>query len=127
VVRESVVQQHTITLLKWLKPDCIFLSIPNEGKRSKVAGGIMRSMGLTRGAADIVFLWANGCACVEMKSETGKQSIYQKIFQGDCLLNGIPYAVCRSADEVVIFLEGLCRLPRGTSLRIRGFNPEIKK
>lgn len=38
----------------------VFLHVPNEGKRTKVVGAILKAMGLVPGASDFIFAWAGG-------------------------------------------------------------------
>lgn len=72
----------------------------NEGKRHRLIALLLKAMGLIPGTPDIVILWGNGCGLIELKSKKGRQNDNQKYFQAWAEYCGVPYAVCRSVDEV---------------------------
>ena len=96
----------------------VFCHLPNEGKRHKITGEILRAMGMITGAPDFVFIGAWGGGFIELKApelrmaspKTGKSIIKrpqgelteaQQDFQAWCIGEGAKHAVCRSVDEVL--------------------------
>jgi hypothetical protein len=85
-------QNHCIAFMDWvnLQSNAIpelrtILHIPNEGKRSRVAGAILKRMGLRPGAFDYLIpvpRMVNGQLCagliIEFKSKKGRLSDSQK-------------------------------------------------
>lgn len=87
------------------KPGVLFLSIPNESKRSAVMGGHLKAMGMLPGAADLLIV-VNGMAhFIELKSERGKQTKAQEEFECDCIGGDVPYEVCNSIGEALYALQ----------------------
>jgi hypothetical protein len=78
----------------------LFLHVANEGIRSKAAAGILKRMGFLSGAADIFIAGDGRLYCLEIKAPDGDVSPAQIDFQASCHRAGVPYAVCRSQDEV---------------------------
>lgn len=113
-------QGWVMDALRVLKPQCIVISVPNEGRRSTVAGARLKRMGMMPGASDLVVLWGGGCGCIELKTDVGRQSESQIVFERKCLDAGVPYRVARSIDEVVAILVEWGRLPANAIDRIRG-------
>ena len=82
----------------------VFMAIPNEGKRTRFTGAIMKAMGLLPGAPDYVIIGKHGenSLLIELKtsSKASRQSKTQKFFQLWAQLHEIQYHVCRSLEEV---------------------------
>ena len=104
--------QHTesslqIECVKWVRAtfphfDKLFLSVPNGGQRNAVTARIMKAEGVVAGVSDLMLLIPNNGyhgLCIEMKTEKGRQSEHQKMFQEEAESNGYKYVVCRSFDE----------------------------
>ena len=101
----------------------ISFHIPNEGKRSRLAGWKLKQMGLVSGVADFVFITAKETFFIEVKlplkygkggkllKTQSKQSDNQLIFEELCKKNGIDYFLCRSVEEIIDVLKkkGLIR------------------
>lgn len=144
---ERALHAHVGQLLKWLKPKCVYFPVPNGAADlgAKMGGMLKAQHKLYPGVSDWIFMWGwideyigrqaefdkkfnmtLGCTCgaIELKIGKNPQSDDQKIFEGDCKLQGIPYRIARTVDEVVDILVEWGRLPRGTRERIRGFNPQ---
>jgi hypothetical protein len=79
----------------------VWFSVTNEysGGHNPVFGAVMGAMGRIRGSPDYVFLWNDGCACIEMKSQKGKLTPNQKIFKEWCETKHVPYVVCYTVTE----------------------------
>jgi hypothetical protein len=77
----------------------VWFHVPNEfGKSLPIFGTKLGWMGRVPGASDYIFLGPNPFV-IEFKSEKGKQSENQMIFEAWCKAIGIPYYLCRSSDE----------------------------
>lgn len=77
---------------------------PNGGKRDAREAARFKAMGVRPGFPDLILLHAsNGYhfLCIEMKTETGKQSDYQKDYQRIVEAQGGKYVVCRSLDDFI--------------------------
>ena len=94
---------------------------PNEGKRSKRAGGRLKSMGMLAGVSDILIRepWVK-CGCkwcvgqhreptmmiaIELKSSTGDLTQGQEEFLRKERIRGSLTAICRSLDDVIAVLK----------------------
>jgi hypothetical protein len=84
-----------------LRRDCLVFSVPNEGRRSRVAAGILKSMGMLPGVADLVIVAPGGrCHFLEVKTARGKLSSTQQEFRRRCRSLDVPHAIVRSLDDV---------------------------
>lgn len=78
------------------------VKIHNEGKRSAIAGAILKRQGLHPGAADIVVPLDKGRAIwFEFKSATGKLSDTQRAFERHVMSLGHRYVVARCLEDVI--------------------------
>lgn len=112
---ESKIQ---IACIKWFdysypKLKLNLFSIPNGGKRSKLAGGIQKAEGMRAGVADLFLAVPkiiSNIIChglfIEMKTTKGTQKDTQKEFQKAVEAQGYKYVICRSFDEFKIIIEG---------------------
>lgn len=116
--REAYLQSEC---LKWFRYQysrmaSALIHIPNGGSRSKIEvkqkdgtikkicreGKELKAMGATAGVSDLLLLIPRngfGCLCIEMKTETGKQSIEQILWQSSIEKAGNKYVVCRNFDQ----------------------------
>jgi hypothetical protein len=109
---ESALQKALIQYsdLIGLRRRCIVYSVPNEGRR--VAGGILKAMGLLSGVTDLVIVSRGGKShFVEVKTKTGRLSKAQREFRDACLWIDAPHAVVRSLDEYKNALKGWGLVP----------------
>jgi hypothetical protein len=84
----------------------LVIAIRNEGKRSLAEGARARRMGLVPGMPDLQIIGPGGLVwSLELKTETGVISEEQKSIHAWCAANGVPYAVCRSLDDVRVALR----------------------
>lgn len=75
------------------------------GKATGTMVAVARAIGLIPGCPDYLFLAADRSLAIELKAGDGKQSEKQKLFQQWCELCGVPYHICRSADEALSILK----------------------
>jgi len=94
-----------------LTDNAMALHIANQGKRSPRFGSELKRMGMLPGVADIVVFWEGGYAIgprvgwIELKSEDGRASPAQENFAKRVVHIGHRYALCRSVDEVLNYLD----------------------
>ena len=80
----------------------MLLSVPNGVATSATQGRILKAEGMVAGASDLLLLVPRhgyGCLCLEFKTEKGRQSESQKIWQREAEKAGNKYAVIRSFDQ----------------------------
>jgi hypothetical protein len=103
VPSEAQIQTAIRARLQWL--GCLVMSIPNEGKRSVIAGRRMKSTGLSAGAPDLLIYRHGKHALIEVKSDTGRLSPAQVEMHTRLAKQGWTVHVVRSQDEAVRALE----------------------
>lgn len=97
--RESAIQRAVVDGLRMVLGKYFLIAhVPNHGFTN---AGILTSIGMIPGAADIVITGAGFSAWMEIKDEGKKQSYKQVCFEADCKSRGINYAVVRSLDEAI--------------------------
>lgn len=78
-------------------------AVPNGGRRDLVTGARLKAEGALAGVSDLVLLKSNaryGALLLEMKTEKGKQSAAQKVWQRNITSNDeYKYVVCRSLED----------------------------
>lgn len=102
--REAELQSSCVRYfrLRWPKLAGVFFAIPNGGSRNPIEARNMKVQGTLSGVADLILLKPSngyGALCIEMKSESGRQSQSQKEFQSAAQKAGNRYVVCRTFDE----------------------------
>ena len=104
---ENKTQQECLVYLSEKYPDNIIHSVPNEipyplPKKIMISIlSLLRKMGMLPGAPDLIMHAPNGiCYCIEIKTETGKQSPAQFQFQKRIeKING-NYIVVKSVEQL---------------------------
>lgn len=92
------------------KSQAIFFHVPNGGQRTKAEGGILKQMGTRAGVLDLQLIWRDPVTkstrfgFIELKYGDEEPSDDQLGFMADLDALGVPYAVCRSLDEVKVVL-----------------------
>ena len=80
----------------------LLFHVPNEGNReSKTDGAYRKALGLVSGVSDLILLVPNGyfhALCIEMKTEIGKQSDAQIVWQQKVENQRYKYVVIRSLE-----------------------------
>lgn len=102
---ERAVQIAIINRLALYGVEC--WSIPNEARRSIVAGRMMKAAGLTPGAPDLICIGPEGrVAFLEVKAPKGVVSERQADVHERLRRKGHVVAVVRSQDDAYAVLEG---------------------
>jgi len=75
---------------------------PNGGKRNAREAARFKAMGTRPGFPDLILLYsASGFSylAIELKTQIGKQTEYQKDYQKLIEASGAKYVICRSFDD----------------------------
>lgn len=101
---ESILQRNCVTWFRLQYPHLaqLLFAVPNGGGRSRVEAAIMKGEGVLSGVADLILLVPRGAyasLCIEMKTETGRQSPAQKAWQHAAQEAGNQYVVVRSFED----------------------------
>ena len=101
---EDKIQHSFVQTLRLSLKKATVYHINNSGKTDSER---MRHayLGVLPGVPDLHIIWPNGHGYIEVKTPKGKQSKVQKEFQKLCKKYDIPYAVCRTLEDVKTFLE----------------------
>ena len=79
---------------------CYWFAVPNGGYRHIYTAQKLKAEGTRRGTPDLCFVLEKGrAAFLELKSEKGRQSPDQILFEADVTALGALYAVAHSIDE----------------------------
>lgn len=100
---EAILTKQIIQILRIYK---IFaFHIPNEGKRTRYEQSILKANGAVAGASDLVIVLKDKVVFVEVKTNKGKQSEYQRIFQNKVEALGHEYLIWRSLIDAQKFIK----------------------
>lgn len=120
---EALEQQAVVEWAAWQKGKYPGLAnlyhVPNEGKRSKMAGGIAKSIGLQSGVPDLILDWPSGIyhgLRIEMKYGKNKPTAQQKDWLHRLQKAGYAVAVCWSAQEAIALISRYMNLKDGETL-----------
>jgi VRR-NUC domain len=105
---QRIVLQH---LQMRAPPECVYFHVGNGGARSPIEAAILKGLGVTAGAPDLL-LW-HDCRsyAIELKSEAGRVSEAQLEMLNRLSEAGVYTAVCHGLDRALAVLEewGLLR------------------
>lgn len=77
----------------------------NNKARNAIEGNKFKAMGVISGVSDLIYLRPGGKPLfIELKIETGTQSVQQKEWQSRIELAGYRYVICRSLAAFITFL-----------------------
>ena len=99
---ESRIQSACVAYFRTKHRDIVIFAIPNGSKREPITGSILKREGVLAGVADLFIMAPRGGfhgLFIEMKTETGRQTESQKLFQNVCELEGYAYRIARSLDD----------------------------
>jgi hypothetical protein len=100
IQQEIFVWFNNTYCLKNHKPRGIIFSIPNGGTRNAKEAVKLKATGLLRGASDLIVILPNGkLLFIEVKTDIGVQSEYQKDFEDRVKSLGFEYILVRSLEE----------------------------
>lgn len=101
---EANIQADCFSWFCWQYPQYygLLFAVPNGEIRDIYTARKLKREGVIAGVADLILLVAkNGfnSLCIEMKTEKGKQSEKQKVWQEKATSTGNKYIICHSFDE----------------------------
>jgi len=93
-------------IVKWFKNNCqmqgkgLIFAVPNGGSRNIIEAKKLKATGTMAGVADLIILLPNRKTIfVELKTDVGKQSEVQKIFETKVVNLGFDYYIIRSLEQ----------------------------
>lgn len=92
---ELKLQQDCVKFLTYRYSHLVWNHSPNEGKRTKAQGGILKSMGMTKGFPDLEIFGPEGPVFIEFKTDKGKQENEQIVVQERLEKLGYEYIIVR--------------------------------
>lgn len=98
--------QRTIIRYLRLKRILVF-AVPNGGSRNVREAHNLKLSGVLAGVSDLIILMQKRAVFVELKTDKGRQSEYQKKFQQDVEGLGFEYLIWRSLDDCIKFVNNL--------------------
>lgn len=115
---EDDLQKAVVRFIGIAAPQLLVFHPANGGFRNVREAAKLKSMGVKAGVADLAITLPDArSAFIELKTKAGRLSPHQAEFQSTCDRLGIPYAVCRSIEEVAETL-------RGWGVQLRARSPE---
>lgn len=103
---EFALQKQVVQFLEYALPkDAVFFSIPNEGYRSRAAGGKLIATGMLKGCPDLCVCWRGKALFVELKSATGWLTREQRAVHRRLLLAGCEVMLARSCEQLEAMLR----------------------
>lgn len=104
--REHIAQVKCVTYFRNSYPEYsrLLFAVPNGGARTKTTAAKLKAEGVVAGVSDLILLVPRGQyhgLCIEMKTEKGKQSEEQKVWQELVTEQGYLYVVIRSFDDFI--------------------------
>jgi len=103
---EQVVHRAVVAHLNTrATPGVVYLHPANGGFRSKAEASIMTSLGVVRGAPDLLLWHAGKSYALELKADSGKLRESQVEMLRRLSEAGVATAVCHGLDEAIACLE----------------------
>ena len=91
-------------IVKYLRfKNILVFAVPNGGSRKAREGHNLKLSGVLAGVSDLIMLLPNRAVFIELKTDKGRQSEYQKKFQEDVQKLGFEYLIWRSLDDCIKF------------------------
>lgn len=117
-MKEDDLHKAVVRFIGIAAPHLLVFHPANGGFRNVREAAKLKAMGVRAGVADLAITLPDArSAFIELKTKAGRLSPHQAEFQSTCDRLGIPYAVCRSIEEVAATL-------RGWGVQLRARSPE---
>lgn len=130
-------ETEQIALFRWAEFACnkypelkLMYHVPNEGKRSAIAGSRLKRAGLKPGVPDIVLPVARGGYIglyIELKYGRNKTTDNQKKWLSDLRAQNHYTAVCYGWEQAKELIEAYIKLPPTAAVRLKGGDLECLK
>ena len=102
-IEEHRIQRQIVEYLLLNKVEVF--AIPNGGHRDVATAMVLKREGVRRGIADLVIFGKNKTYFIEVKTEKGKQSEYQKMFEAIVKKTNVcEYMIWRSLYDAESFV-----------------------
>lgn len=107
---ESKIQQICVEWFRFQYPKLakLLFAVPNGGYRNQSTASHMKAEGVVAGVADLILLIPSQgfhALCIEMKTEKGRQSDKQKIWQQLVESHGYKYVICHSSQSFFVEVQ----------------------
>jgi len=104
---EDALQQKCVFWFRNTYPELkgLLFSVPNGGLRNKREAVKLNMTGLTKGVADLLFMYQGLTYCLELKTETGTQKPDQIIWEEAVSNQHFPYFIIRSLREFKVIID----------------------
>lgn len=103
---EDDFQRIVVGYLRVAAPELCVFAVPNGGYRHPAEARKMKGTGVMAGVADLCVMGPGFVGWIELKTKTGRQQPSQKTFEDTCKRLDIPYALCRSIEDVEATVRG---------------------
>lgn len=100
-IQEACVQWFR---MQYRKLDILLFAVPNGGRRNAIEASRLKKQGVTSGVSDLILLVPNNkysSLCIEIKTDIGKQTENQKIWQARAELYNNKYVIVRSLVDFI--------------------------
>lgn len=102
---EHATQVAIIRYLDKVLPKSVRVVAVSNNPRSRVSGGKEKARGMRKGFPDLILIGESIMGLIEVKKEGGRLAPEQREWRDWCGSHLIPYAVCRSVDDVAETLK----------------------
>lgn len=92
---ESKIQVEIVKYIRLLYPNSILFSVPNGGQRSIITAAYLKREGVLSGVSDLIWINEGKVYFLEVKTDKGTQSVYQKEFQAAIEKQHLRYYILR--------------------------------
>ena len=105
---EQQIQSECVTWLWNTHPETrgLFFAVNNNSEHA-VRALQRRAVGLVPGVSDTILLWKGKAYLIEFKTDTGRQSKAQKVWEEKVVGEGFGYFVVRGLGEFKMLIGGI--------------------
>ena len=97
---EDNIQIEIVNFVRAYYPKAIIYAVPNGGKRNAREAARLKRQGVMAGVADLHLIYKGVIYFIEVKTDKGRQSDYQKEFQTLVEAQGFKYVIARSVNDI---------------------------
>jgi len=112
---ENQIQSALIERMKIMgRPDCTYFHVPNGGWRFKRSAGVLKSLGVTPGVCDLIFIWPQrNILFLELKrTDKDELTMEQAFFLDRMRICGFDAECAYGLDQAIAILESRGLLTR---------------
>lgn len=104
---EDKIQENIINAMRYSYPDSLIFAVPNGGNRNAFEASRLKKQGVTAGVSDLIFIHKGKVYFIEVKSDKGRQTLFQNQFQKFVEAQGFKYFLVKSAFELLEIINKL--------------------